>query len=138
MQESGTQTGAGDIRGGQTGTKLPLIPVPAPTAAASENEFADLVDALVADPKRYDELTDLLREDHPFYNERGAATIAEMSGWVLLRLARAGVSDNALLFVLEELDTGIAPYLVATAACALRSYPRPNPALAPFVMPALT
>ena len=80
---------------------------------------------------------DLLREDHPFYNERGAATIAEMRGWILLGLAKAGISDDALLFVLEELDTGIDPYLVATAACALRSYPRPNPALAPFVMRAL-
>ena len=136
MQESGTQAGA-DSRGRQTRVKLPLLPVPAP-APASESEFADLVDALVADPKRHDQLTDLLREDHPFYNERGTATIAQMRGWVLLGLARVGVSDDALLFVLEELDTGIDPYLVAAAACALRSYSTPNPAFAPFVMRALT
>ena len=122
-------TGA-DSRGATT---APLL-----TAPASDEEFAELVDALVADPNRHDQLTDLLRENHPWYNERGTATVAQMRGWVLLGLARTGVSDHALLFVLEELDTGIDPYLVATAACALRSYPTPNPALAPFLMRALT
>ena len=117
------------------GTKTPLLAAPAP---ASDEEFAELVDALVADPNRHDQLTDLLREDHPWYNERGTGTIAQMRGWVLLGLARTDVSDHALLFVLEELDTGIDPYLVAAAACALRSYANPNPALAPFVMRALS
>src|ERR1700730_19188574 len=60
-----------------------------------------------------------------------------MRGWVLLALVRAGVSDTALLYVLDELDTGIDPYLVAAAAYALRSYQNPNPALAPFVMRAI-
>ena len=46
-----------------------------------------------------------------------------MRGWVLLAMARAGVSDDALIFVLEELDTGVDAYLVAAAARALRSYP---------------
>jgi protein SCO1/2 len=40
--------------------------------------------------------------------------------------------------VLEELDTGVDAYLVAAAARALRSYPRPSEALAPFVTRALT
>ena len=79
-----------------------------------------------------------MREDHPFYDERGAAAIVRMRGWVLLALARASVSDAALIFVLEELDTGIDAYLVTAAARALRSYPRPTEALAPFVMRALT
>ena len=61
-----------------------------------------------------------------------------MRGWVLLALARAGVSDTGLLFVLEELDTGVDPYLVAAAARALRSYPSPSPAFARFVTRALT
>ena len=61
-----------------------------------------------------------------------------MRGWVLLALARAGVSDAALIFVLEELDTGIDAYLVAAAARALAVLPRPQRHLAPFVMRALT
>ena len=104
----------------------------------SEQQFGALVDALAADQDRREQLTDLLREDHPFYDQRGATTIVRMRGWVLLALARIGVSDAALIFVLEELDTGIDAYLVAAAARALRSYPNPNPSLAPFVMHALT
>jgi hypothetical protein len=85
------------------------------TKAPSESEFADLVDSLAADPNRRQQLTDLLREDHPFYDQRGAATIVEMRGWVLLALARTEISDDELLFVLEELDAGVDPYLVAAA-----------------------
>jgi protein SCO1 len=106
-------------------------------SAPSELQFAALVDALVADPDRHGELTGLLREDHPLYDQRGSATVVRMRGWVLLALARATLSDAALIFVLEELDTGVDPYLVAAAARALRSYRRPTEALAPFVMRAL-
>jgi protein SCO1/2 len=109
-----------------------------PAAAQSESQFAALVDAMAADPDRRGQLTDLLREENPLYDERGAATIVRMRGWVLLAMARAGLSDASLIFVLEELDTGTDAYLVAAAARALRSYPRPNAALAPFMMRALT
>jgi protein SCO1/2 len=110
----------------------------ATTGAQSESQFASLVDALAADPDRHDQLTDLLRESHSFYDQRGTGTTVRMRGWVLLALARAGLPEGALLFVLEELDTGNDPYLVAAAARALRSYPTRTPALAPFVMRALS
>ena len=110
----------------------------ATASAHSEPEFAALVDALAADPLRREQLTELLREDHPLYDQRGTTTTVRMRGWVLNALARTGVSDAALLFVLEELDTGVDAYLVAAAARALRSYPSPTAAFAPFVMRALT
>jgi len=103
----------------------------------SEPQFAALVDALAARPDEREQLTDLLREDHPLYDQRGAATTVRMRGWILLALARVGVSDTALLFVLDELDAGADPYLVAAAARALRSYPSPTAAFAPFVMRAI-
>lgn len=103
----------------------------------SEESFAALVDALAADPARRGELTDLLRENHPVYDQRGAATVVRMRGWVLLALARAGLPDAALLYVLEELDAGVDAYLVAAAARALRSYPEPAAAFAPFLTRAL-
>ena len=103
----------------------------------SEEQFAALVDTLAADPDRHEQLTELLREDQPLYQQRGTATISRMRGWVLLAFGRVGLSDDALIFVLEELDTGTDAYLVAAAAHALRSYPRPHAALAPFVMRAL-
>ncbi|HEV7395915.1 MAG TPA: SCO family protein [Pyrinomonadaceae bacterium] len=107
------------------------------TAAQSEEEFANLVDALAENSQRQ-KLVDLLREDHPVYEQRGAATVVQMRGWVLLALGRVGVTEETLLYVLEELDTGVDPYLVAASASALRSYPNPNSALVPYVMRALT
>ncbi|HKI00765.1 MAG TPA: SCO family protein [Thermoanaerobaculia bacterium] len=105
--------------------------------ALSEPEFAELIDALAADPHRRGQLTELLREDHPLYDQRGTAATVRMRGWILLALARAEVPDAALLFVLEEFDTGTDAYLLAAAACALRSYPSPNAAFAPFVLRAI-
>jgi len=103
----------------------------------SESEFARLIDTLAADPHRREELTDWLREDHPVYDQRGTATVVRMRGWILLALARAGITEKSLLFVLEELDNGIDPYLVAAAASALRSYQTPNAVFAPILMRAL-
>src|SRR5262249_15564324 len=107
------------------------------TRAVSEDEFAGLVNLLAADPVGSAQLTDLLREEHPVYDGRGTATVVRMRGWILLALAHSGLSDQALIFVLEELETGIDPYLVAAAARALRSYAQPNETLAPFVVRAL-
>jgi len=107
------------------------------SGAHLESQFAALVDELAADPERREQLTDLLREDHPYYDECGVAKIVRMRGWVLLAMARTRVPDPALVFILEELDAGVDPYLVAASARALRSLPHPSPELAPFVMHAL-
>jgi protein SCO1/2 len=93
-----------------------------------------MVDGLALDPQRSGELIAMLREDHPVYEQRGTTTIVRMRGWILLALAQAGVTDDSLIFVLEELDTGVDAYLVAAAARALRSYNQPAAALVPFVM----
>ncbi len=84
------------------------------------------------------QLLPLLHEDNQLYAERGAATVVRMRGWVMLTLARTTLPDAALPFVLEDLDTGVDPYLVAAATSALRSYPSPNAAFAPFVVRAIT
>ncbi|HEX8275890.1 MAG TPA: SCO family protein [Longimicrobiaceae bacterium] len=110
---------------------------PAMTTAPTEVEFAARVDALAADPRRGDELLEMLREDHAAYDQRGAATTARMRGWVLLALARHGLPEAGLIFVLEELDTGTDAYLVAAAARALRSFPDRRPEFAPFLAGAL-
>jgi protein SCO1/2 len=61
-----------------------------------------------------------------------------MRGWIMLTLSRPTLPDAALPFLLEDLDTGVDPYLVATAASALRSYPAPSAAFAPFIVRAIT
>ena len=85
-----------------------------------------------------DQLIDLLHEDNPLYAQRGAATVVRMRGWIMLILARPTLPNAALPFLLEDLDTGVDPYLVAAAASALRSYPTPNIAFAPFVVRAIS
>jgi protein SCO1/2 len=103
----------------------------------SEATFAALVERLGAEPDHRERLTELLREEHPLYDQRGTATTVRMRGWLLLALARSGVPDDALLFVLEELESGVDPYLVAAAARALRSYARPEAAFAPLLLRAV-
>lgn len=107
------------------------------TRFKSESLFASAVEQL-AGASPHTQLTDLLREDHPIYHQRGAATVSRMRGWVLLNLARETLPEAALPFVLEELDTGINAYTVATAAYALRSYPNRHPAFAQFVTRAIS
>jgi protein SCO1 len=106
--------------------------------AESVQQFEALVDGLASDPHGCQQLLDLLREDHPIYNSRGANAVVRMRGWVLLSLARGGLPDDALIFLLEELDTGVDPYLVACAARALRSYPTRQAAFAPYLIRAVT
>ena len=77
-----------------TGRSCRSLAAPAPQ---SEAAFAAFVDVLAANAVRHDALTDLLREDHPVYDQRGTATVVRMRGWVLLALARTGVPDAALL-----------------------------------------
>jgi protein SCO1 len=113
------------------------MPALSATSALSERQFEALVEELSSDPTRRAELTDLLREDHPVYDQRSAAAIVRMRGWILVALTNVGLTDDALLFVLEELDTGRDAYLVAAASRALGSYPKPVAAFAPFVMRAI-
>lgn len=109
----------------------------AAAGAATEARFAATVDGLAGDPGRRGELLALLSETHPCYEQRGAASVARMRGWALLALARHGLPDDGLLFVLEELETGIDPYLVGAAARALRASSAPDAAFAPPLMRAL-
>jgi protein SCO1/2 len=107
-------------------------------AELTEVDFCHLIEQLAAEPQRQSELVDLLREDHPVYDQRGAATAVRMRGWVMLTLARTPLPDAALPFVIEDLDSSVDAYLIATAAAALRSYPSPNPSFARFVVRAIT
>ena len=103
----------------------------------SELQFSTLVDEVKSDPARSALLVDLLREDHPIYDQRGTAATVRMRGWVLLAFERLGLPEAALVFVLEELDNGRDAYLVAAAARSLRSYTCPSPVMAAFLMRAL-
>lgn len=102
-----------------------------------EAEFAALVDQLAAGSAAGNRLAELLQENHPLYEERSTAAAIRMRGWVLVTLGRVAVTDDALLLILEELETGLDPYLVAAAARAARACPHRSPGLTPFLVRAL-
>ena len=114
------------------------MPVELASRETPEAEFASLVDEIAANPGRQEELIGLLRENHPVYDQRSGAAIVRMRGWILLAFARTVLPESGLPYVLEELELGIDPYLVAAASRALRSHPRPTADFAPCVMRALT
>ncbi|HET9960043.1 MAG TPA: SCO family protein [Polyangiaceae bacterium] len=108
------------------------------TPPLTEREFAEQVEGL-ARRGQTEELGALLDESHTVYSERGAAAVVRMRGWVLCVLTRMGrLSSSHLVFLLEELDNGRDPYLVAAAARALRSQPSPSADWAPYLGKALS
>jgi protein SCO1 len=99
-------------------------------SAAREAQFAAEVAELArtggSDARRA--LIDLCEERHPAYEDQPASAVNRMRGWVLESLCRVGpLPDEALPFVLEELENAQDPYLIAVAASCLRTYPQPLP-----------
>lgn len=80
---------------------------------------------------------ELLQESHPAYADCSAAEVARRRGWVLLALGLQPLEDDALPVVLEELQSGHQPYLLAAAAQTLRSAVEPRPAFAGCLLRAL-
>lgn len=83
------------------------------------------------------DLLSLLPEQHPLYAERSTSEITRIRGFALAAFERTGLPDDALPYVLEELESGRDPYLVAAAARALRGR-RPDPAFVAFLRKAET
>lgn len=107
------------------------------SSAMTEEQFARHAETLASDAQNRALLRELLREDHFVYDERSTLDVVRMRGWVLVCLARIGISDDELVYALEELESGLDAYLVAAAACALRTAPQPRAQFAPFVMRAI-
>lgn len=97
------------------------------------------VEAAVAsarhDPVRRDGLVDLLAETSPVYDGLSMSTTARLRGWVLAAFEDVSLPGRALPFAMEELQSGVEPYLVAAAAKAVRGGAR-NPALGPYLLTA--
>ncbi|MBA3772832.1 MAG: SCO family protein [Ramlibacter sp.] len=88
-------------------------------------------------PDRTGALVSLLLEGHPGYQECGVPEVARRRGWVLAELGKASVQPAALPMILEELETGDVPYLLAAAARALRQTGPPRAEYAHLVARAL-
>jgi cytochrome oxidase Cu insertion factor (SCO1/SenC/PrrC family) len=65
-------------------------------------------------------LVGLLAEQSPVYAGRGTGETERLRGYVLASFETTGLPESALSFVIEELEIGLNPYLVAAAARAVR------------------
>jgi len=106
------------------------------SAEAIESAVAATVDGIV-DATGVDSLIALMAERNPVYQGRGAATVIRMRGYAMAAFERIGLPDRAFVFVLEELESGRSPYLIAAAARALRGLDRPERRLVPFLLRAI-
>lgn len=113
------------------------LPPAGPALPLAEGAFAAWVEASAADEEGRSRLVELLREDHPLYDGRGAGKVVRLRGWLLICLSRHPLAESALPFALEELESGSDPYLAAAAARALQACPSPRAAFAPFLWQAL-
>ncbi len=77
-------------------------------------------------------LLSLLPEQHPLYAGRGTNETVRIRGFILAAFERAGLPDGAVEYALEELESGLDPYLVAAASRALRGA-SPDPRYVPFL-----
>ena len=77
-------------------------------------------------------LVPLLHEDAPVHRRRSTGATGRTRGWILACFAELGLPDEALPYVLEELEFGIEPYPVAGAARALRGYRRDADVIGPL------
>jgi cytochrome oxidase Cu insertion factor (SCO1/SenC/PrrC family) len=104
-----------------------------------EAQVAALVDEArrdPRDPRGRDRLVALLAERSPLYAGRGANAVVRLRGYLIAAFEQLGLPDEALPYVLEELETGRDAYLVAAAARALRGRD-PTPDAVPFLLRAL-
>jgi cytochrome oxidase Cu insertion factor (SCO1/SenC/PrrC family) len=66
------------------------------------------------------QLLALVREDAPIYRGKGTTETERLRAFVMTALARAGLADELIPYVIEDLETGTSPYTIAAAARAAR------------------
>jgi protein SCO1/2 len=114
-----------------------MIAQPPLSPYTPEERIAEFADAVRQAPEQRDLLLPLLPERIPLYRGRSTNQTIRMRGYVLAAFEDAGLPDQALPFVLEELESGRDAYLVAGAAKALRGMTNPSSQLAPFLLKAV-
>lgn len=103
----------------------------------AEENFARHVEQLALTAQGREQLPALLEEAHPAYQDRTAAALVRMRGWVMLALAQGALPTGAVIFLLDELQNGRDAYLVAAAARALRASADRSPEYAVHLVAAI-
>ena len=108
-----------------------------PDKDTSEDEIAELVDAIKASPGERDALVALLPEQNPLYRGRGTNQTIRIRGYILAAFEQVGLPEEAIPYVLDTLENGRDAYLVAGAAKALRGLQNPSGEVIPFLFKAI-
>lgn len=104
--------------------------------AETTDELADRVREAI-ETERGEPLVPLLMESAPLYEGVSARRAARIRGFVLAAMERAGTPDDALPYVLDELENGRDPHAVGGAAAAVRGLAAPGSDLADYLLTAL-
>jgi protein SCO1/2 len=102
-----------------------------------EEDVAALVEATGRTADDSALLVELMREAHPVYRGRSTNAVIRMRGYAMAAFERVGLPDAALIYVIEELESGRDAYLVAAAAKALRGLDAPERRVVPFLFRAM-
>lgn len=103
----------------------------------AEDEIAEFVDAIKQSPGERDSLVRLLPEQIPLYVNRSTNETIRLRGYIMAAFEQVGLPEAAFPYVLDELENGRDPYLVAAAAKALRGLDRPTNQVVPFLLKAI-
>ncbi len=114
-----------------------MLPATELTRHTPESQVAEWVDHLKQLPGGGRSLAKLLPERHPLYENRSTNEIIRIRGYVMAAFEETGLVDEAVPYVLEELQNGRNAYLVAGAAKALRGVAEPTSQTLPFLLAAV-
>lgn len=104
---------------------------------AQVNAVLALIDAVRNEPERRAALVEFLRDEHEIFRDRSAADVVRLRGFVMQAFGDLGLPEDALPFVLEDLDSSVDAYAVAAAARALRGWAAPYIEVRPVLLRAL-
>jgi protein SCO1 len=85
-----------------------------------------LIDKVRREPAQRTALVDFLRDEHRIHRNRSAVDVVRLRGFVMQVFGDVGLPDEALSFVLEDLESSTDAYAVAAAARALRGWTAPS------------
>ena len=97
--------------------------------ATGVQDVSSLVDQVIREPPRRDELVPLLDEGHAVYDGLGESLAARVRGWVMASFGTVGLPAEAVPAVVETLTTTDDAFALAAAARATRGSAASTPEL---------
>ncbi|WP_164119073.1 SCO family protein [Sphingorhabdus sp. Alg239-R122] len=100
--------------------------------------FVEYIDDIKHRPEgRALDLVYLLSEGHPLYSGRTANEVLKFRAYAMAALELTGLTDAALPYIRENLESSPHPYSIAAAACALRGGTQPDPGMVELLFKAI-